>query len=141
MKTKLMIIATAAIVLLLGSCLGKAQVPAALPSASSDKPTSHTYASNAKLAALLDGTDKTPYLLLDVRTEAEYDEGHIPGAVLLPFDQIGPGKPDVPKDRLIIIYCRSGRRSATAAETLKGLGFTNLADFGGLTNWRGVVEK
>lgn len=105
-------------------------------------PTKHPYASYEKLAGLVDGSDPTPFLLLDVRTSEEYAAGRIPGATLLPYDSIGPATaPAVAPDSLIVVYCRSGRRSAIAAQALKGLGFTNLADFGGITNWKGSLER
>lgn len=152
MKTHLpsILIASAAFSLLLASCVGGTRKAPVAPSvgsgadqaaASAIDPTAHRYASYDALAALVDGTDATPFLLLDVRTPEEFAEGHIPGAVLLPYDQIGPGKPDSPKDTLIVVYCRSGRRSAIAAEALGRLGFADIADFGGVSNWRGELAK
>ena len=75
-------------------------------------------------------------ILLDVRTQEEYDQGHIPGAVCLPNEDILPDLP-IPfgKDAEILVYCRSGRRSAEAAEKLAAMGCTNVADFGGIQNW------
>lgn len=99
------------------------------------------YASYEKLAALVSGADRTPFLLLDVRRADEYAAGHVPGAVNLPYDEIAAGKPDVPKDRLVIVYCHSGRRSAIAAESLAKLGFGHVADFGGIANWKGDLVK
>jgi phage shock protein E len=104
-------------------------------------PENHAYASPEKLSALLKGDDKRKFLLLDVRTEEEYLEGHIPGAVNLPYDDIGKGKPDFPKDELVIVYCRSGRRSAIAAEALKALGFSEIADFGAVSRWKDPLVK
>jgi len=77
------------------------------------------------------------YLLLDVRTEAEYAELRIEGAVLVPVDEIGDWADSgaVLKKRLILVYCRSGRRSATAAKALVRMGFTNVYDFGGIDKW------
>lgn len=75
-------------------------------------------------------------ILLDVRTQEEYDGGHIPGAVCLPNEDI---RADLPlpfeKDAEILVYCRSGRRSAEAAEKLASMGYTNVADFGGILSW------
>ncbi|MBR6549299.1 MAG: rhodanese-like domain-containing protein [Clostridia bacterium] len=84
---------------------------------------------------IMDSTDD--YVLLDVRTVQEYDEGHIAGAVLIPYDEI-PQKADVvlpQKDRLILIYCRSGRRSKIAAQSLVDMGYTNIVEFGGINDW------
>lgn len=85
-------------------------------------------------------------LLVDVRTAEEYKGGHIPGAVLFPYDEIDGRKADFKKlaqnsDRKIVVYCRSGRRSAVAAQTLVKLGYTDVADFGAITNWKGKLER
>ena len=75
-------------------------------------------------------------ILLDVRTQEEYDGGHIPGAVCLPNEDILPDLPlPFDKDAEILVYCRSGRRSAQAAEKLADMGYTNVADFGGIQDW------
>ena len=75
--------------------------------------------------------------LLDVRTEAEYEESHVPGAVCLPVESIGTQPPaSLPdRDAEILVYCRSGRRSAQAAGKLAKLGYTHVSDFGGILNW------
>lgn len=76
-------------------------------------------------------------VILDVRTEAEYAEAHIPGAVLIPHDAIAAvAEAELPdKERLILVYCRSGRRSKLAAEALVALGYTNVKEFGGILDW------
>jgi len=76
-------------------------------------------------------------LLLDVRTAEEFAAGHIPGSQLLPYDEIIARVEELPADRQtpIIVYCRSGRRSAIAAETLAGLGFGEIYDLGGIQDW------
>jgi rhodanese-related sulfurtransferase len=76
-------------------------------------------------------------VILDVRTAEEYAEAHIPGAILLPNEDIGDARPaELPVlDTEILIYCRSGNRSAQAAEKLAKLGYTNLYDFGGINDW------
>ena len=78
-----------------------------------------------------------PYTLVDVRTQLEYDGGHIRGAILIPVSEIGdkaPGElPD--KNALIMVYCRTGVRSKSAAVTLLSLGYTNVWDIGGITTW------
>ena len=83
------------------------------------------------------------YIILDVRTQEEYDEGHIPGAVLLSHEEIAEKAEDVltDKDQLILVYCRSGRRSKLAAEALAELGYTNIKEFGGILDWPYAVEK
>ena len=82
-------------------------------------------------------------LILDVRTAAEYESGHIPNAVNLSNEDIQAGKVDSLKDKsqLIMVYCRSGNRSRQAAQKLAELGYTNVVDFGGLQSWQGDIEK
>lgn len=77
------------------------------------------------------------YIILDVREQHEFDEGHIPGAVLLPYTQINDKAEDMfpDKDALILVYCRSGRRSKIAALDLAKLGYTNVREFGGIIDW------
>lgn len=77
------------------------------------------------------------YIILDVRTQEEYDEAHIPGAVLIPDTEIeARAESELPdKDQLILVYCRSGRRSKLAAEILVELGYTNIYEFGGIIDW------
>ncbi|MCT4542123.1 MAG: rhodanese-like domain-containing protein [Vallitalea sp.] len=76
-------------------------------------------------------------IILDVRTQAEYDQGYIEGATLLPLDSILDDNleslPD--KNQIILVYCRSGNRSATAAKALIDAGYTNVYDFGGIIDW------
>ena len=83
------------------------------------------------------------YIILDVRTQEEYDEGHIPGAVLISHEEIAEKAEDVltDKDQLILVYCRSGRRSKIASEALVELGYTNIKEFGGILDWPYAVEK
>ena len=87
--------------------------------------------------------EETGYIILDVRTQEEYDEGHIEGAVLIPDYEIAAKAESVltDKDQLILVYCRSGRRSKLAAEELVKLGYTNVAEFGGIIDWPGEVVK
>ena len=83
------------------------------------------------------------YIILDVRTQEEYDEGHIPGAIVISHEEIAEKAEDVltDKDQLILVYCRSGRRSKIAAEALVKLGYTNIKEFGGIIDWPYEVEK
>lgn len=82
-------------------------------------------------------------VILDVRTEEEYRAGHIKGAVLLPLDRLEREAEAVLPDKNdeILIYCRSGRRSAEAGIILVGLGYTKVADFGGILFWPYDIEK
>ena len=82
------------------------------------------------------------FVILDVREQYEYDESHIPGAVLLPLGQVEEKAQEVlpDKDQLILVYCRSGRRSKIAADALVALGYTNIKEFGGIMDWPYEVE-
>ena len=77
------------------------------------------------------------YVILDTRTQEEFDEGHIPGAILIPHDEITEKAETVltDKNQLLLVYCRSGRRSKLAAEDLVKLGYTNIKEFGGIIDW------
>jgi rhodanese-related sulfurtransferase len=86
---------------------------------------------------------ESDYIILDVRRPDEYAEGHIPGAINVPNEEIGTSEiselPD--KSQLILVYCRSGRRSKEASEKLVKLGYTNIVEFGGILDWKGEIEK
>ena len=83
------------------------------------------------------------YIILDVRRADEYAEGHIPGAVNLANEAIGATQPaELPeKDKVIYVYCRSGRRSKEAAAKLAALGYRNIIECGGILDWTGDIEK
>ena len=80
---------------------------------------------------------QTGYVILDVRTQEEFDEKHIPGAVLIPdYEMEARAEAELTdKNQLILVYCRSGRRSKLAAEALVKLGYTNIREFGGIIDW------
>ena len=81
------------------------------------------------------------YIIVDVRRRDEYDAGHIPGAILIPNESIGTEPPEqLPdKERIILIYCRSGRRSKEAAQKLADMGYSNIYEFGGIIDWKGEI--
>ncbi len=83
------------------------------------------------------------YIILDVREQTEYDEGHIPGAMVISHEQIAEKAEELlpDKDKQILVYCRSGRRSKIAAEALTKLGYTNVKEFGGIIDWNYEIEK
>ena len=87
--------------------------------------------------------DEKNYIILDVRRPDEYAEGHIPGAINVPNEEIGTAEiAQLPsKSQLILVYCRSGRRSKEAAAKLVNLGYTNIVEFGGILDWQGNIEK
>ena len=83
------------------------------------------------------------YIILDVRTQEEYDQGHIPGAVVISHEEIAEKAEEVltDKDQLILVYCRSGNRSKDASEKLVKLGYTNIVEFGGINTWPNELVK
>ena len=97
--------------------------------------------SGAEAKALMDS--ESGYIIIDARTREEFDAGHIPGAIMIPeyeiADRAGKELPD--KDQLILVYCRSGRRSKIAAEELVKLGYTNVKEFGGIIDWEYETTK
>ena len=80
---------------------------------------------------------ESDYIILDARTQEEYDEAHIPGAIVIPNTELeARAESELPdKDQMILVYCRSGRRSKLAAEILVELGYTNIYEFGGIIDW------
>ena len=97
---------------------------------------------SAEEAAELMKTEKD-FIILDVRRQDEYDSGHIPGAICVPNETIGTADiPELPdKSQLILVYCRSGRRSKEASQKLADMGYTNITEFGGIIDWKGEVVK
>ena len=81
------------------------------------------------------------HIIVDVRRQDEYDSGHIPGAILIHNESIGTEKPkELPDlDQVILIYCRSGRRSKEASQKLADMGYTHIYEFGGIIDWSGEV--
>ena len=82
---------------------------------------------------------ESDYIILDVRRPDEFAEKHIPNAINVPNETIGTAEsPELPdKKQLIMVYCRSGRRSKEAASKLVALGYTNIVEFGGILDWKG----
>ena len=124
MKTAFRLLAAIGVILLLTGCGGK-------------KTPAYRQVNPEEAAAMMES--ETDYILLDVRTQQEYEQGHIPGAICVPNEAIGSGEiselPD--KEQLILVYCRSGNRSKQAAEKLANAGYTNVVEFGGILSWTG----
>ena len=138
MKPVLRILSVAFAALLLSGCA--AQQPAPAASAPPEATVTAEAAQNHKITAeeakaRMDSGDEI--LVLDVRTQEEYDAGHIAGAILLPNETIVDTMPDSLPDlnAEILIYCRSGNRSAQAAKKLAAMGYTGVYDFGGILDW------
>ncbi len=102
-------------------------------------PANPTYRQITMLEAVEMMSWETNYIILDVRTPEEYRDGHIPGAINIPNEDIGTKEPsELPdKDQLIMVYCRSGNRSKQASRKLAELGYTNIVEFGGIIDWPG----
>ena len=119
-----LIIAALGVLLLLAGCGG-------------EKAPTYRQVSPSEAAAMME--TEADYILLDVRTQEEYRQSHIPGAICVPNETIGseeiPALPD--KAQLILVYCRSGNRSKQAAQKLANLGYTNIVEFGGILSWTG----
>ena len=79
------------------------------------------------------------YILLDVRTEAEFEARHIPGAICIPNETIADEPPEIlpDKEQLILVYWRSGNRSKQAALKLAAMGYSNIVEIGGIYDWPG----
>ena len=121
---KLFLSAILALICLLG-CIGCAP----------NEPLTYEQINGAEAKALMDS--ESGYIIIDARTQSEYDEGHIVGAILIPEYEIAArAEAELPdKDQLILVYCRSGRRSKIAAQALVELGYTNVKEFGGIIDW------
>lgn len=76
------------------------------------------------------------HLLIDVRTPEEFNSGHIAGAINIPLDTISSRMGEIPTDRDVVLYCRSGNRSNQARQLLNGQGYTRIYDLGGIIAWQ-----
>lgn len=106
------------------------------------EPPTNTYKQvTAEEAMSMMDSLSSPYIILDVRTPAEFAQGHIPNAINIPNETIGTEEiPQLPnKKQVIFVYCRSGNRSKQAAEKLVQLGYTNVVEFGGINDWPGDI--
>lgn len=117
-----------------------ALLPLSLPllscmSQKSTNPDNLKYRDAQNLKTLLE-SQREDYLLIDVRSQEEFKEGHIPGAINIAHTFIKEKIEETDKEALIILYCRSGNRSAQALKSLKESGYTNLLNFGSYKNWK-----
>ena len=118
----------------LSGCVQEKSLPS--PTESQVQEMKYEQISQSEAKQLMDTEED--YVILDVRTEEEFAEGHINGAILIPDYEISEKAESVLKDKnqLILVYCRSGRRSKLAAEELANLGYTNVKEFGGIIDWK-----
>ena len=130
--------------LLLSSCaaekdvsiIGGADGPTAIIVGKEGESIMYEQISGEKAKEIMDSG--VEHIILDVREQDEFDAGHIPGAILIPYESITEKAPEMlpDKDALILVYCRSGRRSKIASEALAFLGYTNVKEFGGIIDWK-----
>ena len=132
MKRIFAIFALALSVLTLSACALPAPMPEPTPTST---PVQYRKISAADAKARIDSGDEI--IIVDVRTQEEFNEGHIPGAILIPNETILDEQPALlpDLDAEILIYCRSGNRSAQAANKLIAMGYTDVVDFGGIIDW------
>ena len=134
--------------LLLGACgrsgtiskIGGADEPTTIIVSEEGKSVMYKQITQEEAKKIMDSGEKC--IILDVREQDEFDAGHIPGAVLLPYTEIDALAAEMlpDKDAQILVYCRSGRRSKIAAESLAKLGYTDVKEFGGIIDWPYEVE-
>lgn len=130
---KRIILAISAVILLFCGCTPNA------PNVDSSNIQKASYRQISQEEASSVMASETGYIILDVRTQEEYDSGHIDGAICIPNETItGEDIPKLPdKNQLILVYCRSGRRSKEASQKLADMGYTNVLEFGGIIDWKG----
>jgi len=116
--------------------LGGGEAAPAAPQVQAQSDFAARRLSSEELAALLGQPD---LYLVDVRTAEEYRAGAIPTALNIPYDVIQDNLPTADRQARIVVYCRSGSRSARAKATLAGLGFRNVSDFGAVGRWQGEL--
>jgi len=133
MKKILTVFALALSALTLSACAAPAA--AAAPTPTSAPVVEYKKISAADAKARIDSGDEL--IILDVRTQEEFDAGHIEGAILVPNETIIDEQPELlpDLDAEILVYCRSGNRSGQAANKLIAMGYTNVVDFGGIIDW------
>ena len=119
--------------------IGGADGPTSIFLAGKTEADSYTQIDQETAKLMMDLEDG--HVIVDVRRQDEFDSGHIPGAICIPnediIDSMPPELPDL--DQIILIYCRSGRRSKEAAQKLFDMGYTNVFEFGGIIDWTGEV--
>ena len=121
--------------------IGGADGPTSIIIAEKGEKTMYEQITPEEAKKIMDSVEE--HIILDTREQDEFDEGHIPGAILIPYTEIENKAEEMlpDKDAQILVYCRSGRRSKIAAESLAKLGYTNVKEFGGIIDWPYEVVK
>ncbi len=124
--------------MILTGCLKKQRVPM---EETGVKQQNYMEITQSEAKDMMDSAEEL--VILDVRTEEEYTEGHIEAAILLPVDEIKERAKEVlpEKEKRILVYCRSGRRSKIASQELADLGYINVYEFGGIIDWKYDIVK
>ena len=109
--------------------------------AESNPQTSYRQVSSDEAQELMEKSSN--YVILDVRTQQEFESGHISGATCIPNETIKTDPPALLPDKkqTIFVYCRTGRRSKEAAQKLTDMGYENIIEFGGIITWKGKIDK
>ena len=146
---KILCIISAVLCIFLTSCgdatsigiIGGADGPTAILVSEKGEKAMYEQITAEEAKKIMDSSEE--HIILDTREQDEFDEGHIPGAILIPYTEIeNKAEEMIPdKDKLILVYCRSGRRSKIASESLSKLGYTNVKEFGGIIDWPYEVVK
>ena len=122
-----------------GGCKAKEEAPLSTeaPTTKTTEMINMTYEQISQNEAKRIMDTESDYIIIDARTQEEFDEGHIKNAILIPEYEIQEKAPELIPDKnaLILVYCRSGRRSKIASEALAELGYTNVKEFGGIIDW------
>ena len=142
MKRKILFVLLAVILLLTGCSSGSQKMDGSSQIMDGeDMIQSYTQISQEEAKEMMAKEDG--HIVVDVRGQDEYDAGHIPGAILIPNESIGTERPaELPDlDQIIMIYCRSGRRSKEAAQKLADMGYTMIYEFGEISTWTGEIVK
>ena len=121
--------------------IGGADGPTAIFVSDGGEKTMYQQITQDEAKKIMDSGDD--FIVLDVREQDEFEQGHIEGAMLMPYMEIYEKAEEIipDKDEQILVYCRSGRRSKIASQSLAELGYTNVKEFGGIIDWRYEVVK
>ncbi|HRW50677.1 MAG TPA: rhodanese-like domain-containing protein [Caldilinea sp.] len=123
----------------IGACSSGAPAPAAPAASAGAAVAAAPEKVNTKIAPA-DYQSKfgsgSEHILIDVRTPEEFASGHIPGSVNIPVDSLGQRLSEVPQDKPVVVYCRSGNRSNQAAQILDQAGYSQIYDLGGIVTWQ-----
>ena len=146
---KLLCIISAILCIFLTACgdatsigiIGGADGPTSIIIAEKGEKTMYQQITAEEAKKIMDSGEE--HIILDTREQDEFNEGHIPGAILIPYTEIENKAEEMlpDKDAQILVYCRSGRRSKIASESLAKLGYTNVKEFGGIIEWPYEVVK